>query len=738
MAAAMAAVSLMGVASVWAGGEAVVTAATGGQAISADTAGGAWTTLTGPVITESYARDIGGPELGTIILNAPSGFEFNPDVPVSVLVHTDFKKSINRVSDGGTIPVVVTANSLTLTITEVSRGGAAWPDELTFQNIQVRPLAGFPLASGDITESGSCEFRNLTLSSSTWGFLREVGGTLVGYQITGTGNTTAGTPVTVTIQKIDQFGNPLKDNTTETLTFSGAGTIGTYAPTINGSTDAFNDGIQVTFDNNGSATVTLVDYKAETTTLNVTDGTISSTNVDGGLTITIDPGLANTLVFSSAPATATYGSSFQVTVLTTDQYGNLSQSSLSSNAEVTLSLSSGPGNLVGIVTQNIGTNGGNGTLIFDGLQIDAAGDQDVLTASANGFTAGSVEITVGKALVTPIVSVAGKVYDGTTIASITSRSLSGVVGQDDVNLGQSGIAGYADKLLGTDKVVTITGLSLTGTKAGNYQLSTTTVIATSSITPATLTVKANHYARVYSKPNPTLTGSLEGLQNGDSLMVSYSTEAQVSSPVGVYAIVPALNDPDGRLANYSVSLVNGSLTIEQAATATAVSSSLPIAVEGSSVVFTALVTHQIDGLPAPSGQVQFYANSVALGAPVTLTEGVANFSTTSLAPGTNTVSAAYLGEINSASSTGNLTQLVQKDIQTLRILSILNNRDGTATVTCEGIPGIQYLVQATTELDTPISWTNVSTNYAGFIDGQWTYVDDTMKFVQRFFRAAKP
>lgn len=163
---------------VGAGGMEVVTAATGGDAISAQTAGVSWTTLTGPVLTETYARDTGGPGLGTIVLNAPAGFEFNPSATVTVLVNGQGHKTINGVPDGGTIAAVVTPTNITLTITAVSRGGLAYPDMLTFQNIQVRPTAGNVLASGNITESGTCQFRDLTLSSGTWGHLQEAGGAI--------------------------------------------------------------------------------------------------------------------------------------------------------------------------------------------------------------------------------------------------------------------------------------------------------------------------------------------------------------------------------------------------------------------------------------------------------------------------------------------------------------------------------------------------------------------------------
>jgi hypothetical protein len=67
-------------------GQATVTPATGGTTISADNTGSAtWTTLTGPVITETTPNQI---QLGTIVLNAPSGFVFNTGATVTATVTT--------------------------------------------------------------------------------------------------------------------------------------------------------------------------------------------------------------------------------------------------------------------------------------------------------------------------------------------------------------------------------------------------------------------------------------------------------------------------------------------------------------------------------------------------------------------------------------------------------------------------------------------------------------------------
>jgi nitrogen fixation protein len=79
-----------------------------------------------------------------------------------------------------------------------------------------------------------------------------------------------------------------------------------------------------------------------------------------------------------------------------------------------------------------------------------------------------------------------------------------------------------------------------------------------------LVVSADNASRTYGAPNPGFTGSVVGLQNGDNITATYSTLATQTSPVGTYAILPVLNDPDGKLDNYSLTLNRGMLTVEPA------------------------------------------------------------------------------------------------------------------------------------------------------------------------------
>jgi len=82
-----------------------------------------------------------------------------------------------------------------------------------------------------------------------------------------------------------------------------------------------------------------------------------------------------------------------------------------------------------------------------------------------------------------------KVYDGTTTAVLNtgSATLVGVLDGDNVNLVLTGVTGsFADKNIGTAKVVSTSLIVLGGADAGNYTLTQPTL--TADITPASLTI----------------------------------------------------------------------------------------------------------------------------------------------------------------------------------------------------------------------------------------------------------
>ena len=102
------------------------------------------------------------------------------------------------------------------------------------------------------------------------------------------------------------------------------------------------------------------------------------------------------------------------------------------------------------------------------LSTTSATDQADITARALTVTATGVD----------------KGYDATTAATVTLAD-DRVAG--DVFTATFAAAAFADKNVGTAKPINVTGISISGTDAGNYSLTSTTATATASITPATVT-----------------------------------------------------------------------------------------------------------------------------------------------------------------------------------------------------------------------------------------------------------
>src|SRR5207249_5753204 len=101
--------------------------AVGAAGISADTVGGSYTSLSGPVYYEAASGDTA---TGTIILNVPSGFIFDTSTPAPSVVITRLSGSganpsnINGVASGTSVAVTSqSTNQITFTVTKASSAG---------------------------------------------------------------------------------------------------------------------------------------------------------------------------------------------------------------------------------------------------------------------------------------------------------------------------------------------------------------------------------------------------------------------------------------------------------------------------------------------------------------------------------------------------------------------------------------------------------------------------------------
>ncbi len=117
--------------------------------------------------------------------------------------------------------------------------------------------------------------------------------------------------------------------------------------------------------------------------------------------------------------------------------------------------------------------------------------------------------------------------------------------------------------VGTNTAAGSYAIKAAGLTATNYSIQF--VPGTLAIAQAPLTITGASAQRVYGAANPTFTATITGFVNGQTAGVlggalSVTSPAVVTSPTGSYAIIP------GGLtsANYSLSVVNGTLTITPA------------------------------------------------------------------------------------------------------------------------------------------------------------------------------
>jgi len=179
---------------------------------------------------------------------------------------------------------------------------------------------------------------------------------------------------------------------------------------------------------------------------------------------------------------------------------------------VTYITSGGDGQVLGTATYGGSSQGavqeGSYVITPGGLYSDQLG---YLINYANGaLTVNPAPLTVSST------TVAGRTYNGTTVATLSGGTLTGLIGGDSVTLNQSGI--FASKNPGTGIAVTATD-TLSGASASDYTLVEPTGL-TGTITPEPVTVSGTSVAtKVFDGTTvATLTGgTLSGVINSTSI-----------------------------------------------------------------------------------------------------------------------------------------------------------------------------------------------------------------------------
>ena len=139
-------------------------------------------------------------------------------------------------------------------------------------------------------------------------------------------------------------------------------------------------------------------------------------------------------------------------------------------------------------------------------------------ADAGNYLLGTIAPTTADITGQPLTvsfTAADKVYDGTTAATIVTRSIASGLQSGDVVTVNGGTATFANKTVGTGKTVTATGFTLAGADAPNYTIGTVNT-ATASITVASVTPSVTIQNKAYDGTTAatiairTVTGAIAG------------------------------------------------------------------------------------------------------------------------------------------------------------------------------------------------------------------------------------
>ncbi|WP_426055825.1 YDG domain-containing protein [Janthinobacterium sp. PSPC2-1] len=124
-----------------------------------------------------------------------------------------------------------------------------------------------------------------------------------------------------------------------------------------------------------------------------------------------------------------------------------------------------------------------------GLSLDSSSNGGLASNYNAPGVAGSSYTVTAKGITLTGISAVDKTYDANTTAALNTASVgySGLINGDTVSLAGSGTGSFADKNVGANKAVTVSGYTLSGADAGNYVVTQPTGL-TASISKASLVV----------------------------------------------------------------------------------------------------------------------------------------------------------------------------------------------------------------------------------------------------------
>jgi hypothetical protein len=197
-------------------------------------------------------------------------------------------------------------------------------------------------------------------------------------------------------------------------------------------------------------------------------------------------------------------------------------------------------------------------ITFGGYQLGGLDANKFALFAASGTATADITQRVLNVAATGV----NRVYDGSTTGQValTDNRVAG----DRVNLSYAG-ANFADKNVGNNKALGVTGIQASGADANNYQVSSTAA-SLANVTPAELTITASNVDKTFGQ-TPLLTAfTAVGLVNGETIgsvtETSLGVQARAGVASGPYAI--QASQPVGgtfTASNYLLNYRNGTLAV---------------------------------------------------------------------------------------------------------------------------------------------------------------------------------
>jgi len=585
------------------------TPASGGTNVSADLAQNgvtpAFTTLGSIVINEAKNNDFSAS--GTLILTAPSGWQFNTAAAISA--------TPGKVGGGSTPNDIsasvgaVTASTITINITVVA---AARLDNLTISGIQVQAAEGGILpASGNILRDsgnpGTAVIAGVSDDATNFGSLSQASGALRlhvvlpgqsftdGSTVASSGisgspaNQTAGVAFNLVelVAADREFNVAATYSGTKTIAWAGPGGSPTYTTSV-----SFTGGHSIT-----ALATTL--RRAETIALSATSATSPAiATAQPSANLTIAPGAVTKLQILLPGETAAPGTGSGKTGTPAAQTVG---AALLNNVHV---------NAVDANWKLVG-NAGPDVMI-------SSSDAAAAIADDNGATGGNLSLVAGSGNLSSFMFWTGgatQTLTATDVAAALSAVTSASVTVNKSTSATSLVSSLNPAVFGQTVTFTATVTGGVGTPTGTASF----------------------------KDGSTVLGSapLDG-----SGAATFTTSALTATTHTVSAVYSGI-----ALYNGSTS-ANLSQVVGKAGIGTVLSSSLNPACGGQAVTLTATVSAVAPGAGVPAGSVDFKDGSTVIGSSIPLNgSAVATFTTSSLSAGNHNLTASFRGSSNYNGST---------------------------------------------------------------------------------------